>query len=48
MGLTGKEICDRMHVCPGTLSRWRTRIFERYGIRGQVALVLWARENGLG
>ena len=47
-GLTIKEICHIMHVCPGTLRIWRNRIFERYGIRGQVPVVLWERENGLG
>ena len=47
-GLSIKEICHIMHVCPSTLRIWRNRIFERYGIRGRVLLALWARENGLG
>ena len=58
-GYTAKEIGHIMGVSPSTLRlrlaasanavrEWRARIFKRYGIRGQVPLVLWARENGLG
>lgn len=47
-GYTDKEITHIMGVSPSTLREWRQRIFKRYGIGGRVALVLWARENGLG
>ncbi|MCB0793977.1 MAG: response regulator transcription factor [Flavobacteriales bacterium] len=47
-GYTAKEIGHLMGVSPSTLREWRARIFKRYCIRGQVPLVLWARENGLG
>ena len=42
-----KEIAAIMGCHISTLRTYRERIFERYGIKGKPALMVWAFANGL-
>lgn len=47
-GLRNKEIADRLCVSEGTVKVHLHNIYEKLGTDGRMALVLWAKERGIG
>lgn len=45
--LTYKEIADKMFLSPKTIDGYRQDLFNRYGIRNRVGLVLFALKNNI-
>lgn len=45
--LTYKEIADKMNVGVRTIDGYRDQLFEKYGVKSRVALVLYALKNNL-
>ncbi|MEI6950400.1 response regulator transcription factor [Paraflavisolibacter sp. H34] len=45
--LTYKEIAERMFLSPRTIDGYRDQLFEKFGIKSRVGLVLFAIKNGL-
>lgn len=47
LGLRNKDIADRLNLGEGTIKVHMHNIYEKLGVDGRVALLLWAREKGL-
>ncbi|MBI5440074.1 MAG: response regulator transcription factor [Deltaproteobacteria bacterium] len=46
-GLRNKQIADRLFLSEGTVKVHLHKIYEKLGLDGRMALIVWARERGL-